>query len=296
MTCITNMTIVLVAVAALMIPAVIAYAGPEQESTQQTDNTVGSIGHTGSDYSNPEYNATKASADPALTQEQIDMRIDELVDKIGELYLENHQLYEAVSDEVVSNRQALDDKIAQNNQTIQTLRKELDILHPIPPDIYIPDDDIALMESAMLALSQSGLPLHEMVINHATGTLDLIAHIDKKYPRLEDDIKKYTKDIPIVITYSKNTARLQSGCNSSTGYCDLLVGGIKGEDKYWGLPCTISLAAKQTTSGGGIESGVIIPDHCNKQTTTYYQPNNDNEASRSEMRPRTVAGFATVIL
>lgn len=96
------------------------------------------------------------------------------------------------------------------------------------------------MESTMLTLTQTDLPLHEMGINYATGTLDLIVYIDRAYPGVEEKIKEYTKDIPVVITYGKNTAKLQSECSSSTEYCNPpLVSGAKDENKYWGIILSI---------------------------------------------------------
>lgn len=275
MTCITNKTIVLVAITVLLIPVAATYA--EQDQIKTNNTASGSVGNTNTDELNPKHNATNTDMHHTLTQEQIDKRVDELIDKIGDLYFENHVLYEAISDDDILNKQTLDE-ITQNNQTIQTLRKELDILYPIPPDIHIPDEEITRMENAMLALTQTDLPLFAMGINHATGTLDMKIYKERAYLGVEKDIKEYTKDIPIVITYGKNTAKFQSSCDSSTGYCDPIIGGVKSEDKYPGVDCTISLAAKRTTGNNGTESGVIIPDHCNPQTTTYYQPNNDKEA------------------
>ena len=58
------------------------------------------------------------------------------------------------------------------------------------------------------------------------------------------------------------------------------MGGAKVEEKDSGLPCTISLAANRTAwwGLGGFERGVILPNHCNKKSTYYYQPSNDNAA------------------
>ena len=286
----------------LLVPATIvavtAYAEQQQQQQQQNadkqlqethangnnnnrTNTIGSVGNTGTDDSNPEYNSTKAAEDPALTEEQIHMRVNELIDEIGTLYLENWDLDEAISDEGVVDKDALEEKIAQNNQTINTLRAELDILYPIPPDIYIPEEDLERLENAEEAVFKSGLPWFTLHINRATATLDVVLNIDYAGPDTAEKVLELTKDAPVVITYAKNNVKLQSGsCNTTTGYCNPLVGGARVEEKDSGLPCTISLAANRTAwwGLGGFERGVILPNHCNKKSTYYYQPSNDNAA------------------
>ena len=213
------MIVIMAITAMLLVPATIVavtvYAQQQQQQNedrqlQEThiNNTVGSVGNTSTDDVNPEYNSTKTKENPALTEKQISMRVNELLDEIGRLYIENQGLYETVSDDSMPDGHTLD-RIAQNNQTMQLLEDEINRLDPIPLDIYIPEEDIARMEKTMLALIQTDIPLFQMGINRATGTLDLIVDIRYAYPGVEDDIKKYTRDIPVVITYAENTAKLQ---------------------------------------------------------------------------------------
>ena len=301
MTCKTrkNTTIVIMAITSvLLVPTTIvvvtAYTEQRQQQQKNEDrqlqethtnnnnddntNTVGSVGNTSTDDSNPEYNATKAAENPALTQEEIDMRVNDLLVEIDGLYFENHGLYETVSDESMLDEHTLD-RIAQNNQTVQTLWQELDMLYPILPEISIPEEDMKRLEAAKTTLRESDLPWFVMGINRATATLDITVDIDLVKPDTEEKIRKLTKDVPVIITYSKNEIQRHAEiCDGSTKYCDPLVSGAEAEDEKLGSHCTILLAVRHYTwwGLGETESGVLIPKHCDPSNTTYYQPNNDN--------------------
>ena len=231
MTCKTrkNTIIAIMAITAmlLLVPTTIvtvtAYAEQQQQQQQQNadkqlqethandnnnhTNTTGSVGNTGTDDANPEYNETKAEKDPALTQKEINIRVNELIDEIGMLEIENWHMYDAVSDEGLLDEHTLD-KIAQNNRTIHTLEDEVNRLDPIPPDIHIPEDDLKRLKDAESAVFESNLPWFLMYINRATATLDIMVDIRYAEPDTEEKITKLTKDASVVITYAKNNIRL----------------------------------------------------------------------------------------
>lgn len=118
----TNRTIVLVAIATLLVSVIAVTYADQQEQEHYTDasNVHNSVGNTEKDKTNPENNTTKIYTKSTLTHEEFNMRVNKLVGKISGLYFENDELYATASNEGALDRQTLN-KIAQNNQTIQIL-------------------------------------------------------------------------------------------------------------------------------------------------------------------------------
>ena len=59
-----------------------------------------------------------------------------------------------------------------------------------------------------------------------------------------------------------------------------MIGGSLGEDQTNGLDCTVSIAVVRDNWPWGTEDGIIIPDHCNPNTSDYYQADNSISSHR----------------
>ena len=196
-------------------------------------------------------------------------RIKDIGFAILQLQLQNDNLTQ------FSTNQLMQDMIKDNNEEIDKLFAELDMLWPDVPVVEVSAEDKAKMNAVIWKLVANDLPLIGMGIDGSTGMLDIIVDIDRATPDIEQKIREIAVGVEVDITYDKNTAVFQSSsCDRTTEYCDPIIGGSKGEDEYWGQDCTISIAAVRNT-GSGTENGIVIPDHCNKRTTQYYQSDND---------------------
>ena len=201
------------------------------------------------------------TVDDTLSEEEKSKRIKDIGFALLQLKLQNQHLTQFSTNELIQ------DMIKDNNEEVDRLLAEFDVLLPDVPVVEISAEDEAKMNAVLPKLAASDLPLIEVGINWSTGLLDVVVDIDRTTPDIEQKIREIAVGVEVNITYDKNTAVLQSSsCNRTTGYCDPLIGGSKGEDEYWGQNCTISIAAVRNT-GSGTENGIVIPDHCNKKTT-----------------------------
>ena len=170
--------------------------------------------------------------------------------------------------------------IARNLDRIDGLFAELDAI--VPPDLTV-EIDSQLKEQmidAMSALVASDLPLLEIYIGSSTGLLTIT--VDKEESiNLQSSIQEIIgENIPIDIKYEVDTARFQGSCSTSTDYCDPLIGGSLGEDYTNGIDCTVSIAAVRNNWPLQNENGIIIPDHCNPNTSDHYQADKDTTSHR----------------
>ncbi len=203
-----------------------------------------------------------------LSDDEISKKVDEIGFAMLQLKIQNQHLAQFSTNELIQ------DMINDNEEEIEKLFAQMMEIWPPLVVVEIPADVEARMNTVLPKLAESGLPVLGMGIDHLTGTLSVKVDVERTTPDTEQKIREIAGDVPLSITFVADDAVFQSAsCDRTTGYCDPLVGGSLGEDRHWGLECTISIAAVRNT-GNGTENGIVIPDHCNKETTQYYQPDN----------------------
>ena len=215
-------------------------------------------------------NTTRVNENTTRVNDDVQARIDAMGFAIVQLHLQNGELVKYSTNEYIQ------DMIDDNNEDVADLVADMEDLLPELPTVEIPEEEERSMHTAMHKLAVSGLPILGMEINTSTGTLDVEIDINKTTTDTEDNIRNITSDIRLNIYYGKDDAVFQSSCDPTTRYCNPLIGGSLGEDEYWGKDCTVSIAAVRNT-GSGTENGIVIPTHCNPNTTQYYQADNDEE-------------------
>lgn len=201
--------------------------------------------------------------DPTVSEEDRDARVDAIGLAIIQLQLQNDELVR------YSVNGTVQEQIEDNNEAMEDLFAEWDVLMPPIPVVEVSPEDRHKMNSAMTRLMASDLPLMGAGIDPSTGMLNVEIDVNNATPDIEDRIRAIATDVQLSFTYHKDYPVFQGACNESTGYCDPLIGGSEGEDEYWGLQCTVSIAAMRNV-GGETENGIVIPDHCNQNTSQYY--------------------------
>lgn len=210
-------------------------------------------------------------ADPTTSENDTDARVDAIGLAIIQLQLQNNELSR------YSVNGTIQEQIGENNEAIKDLFAEWDVLMPPIPAVEISQEDRQEMNSAMTRLMASDLPLLGAGIDPSTGMLEVKIDANNATSDIEGKIRAIATDVQLSFTYSKDYPVFQGSCNQPAGYCDPLIGGSKGEDEYWGKDCTVSIGAVRNT-GGGTENGIVIPDHCNRNTSQYYQADSDVES------------------
>ena len=208
-----------------------------------------------------------------LTAEQ-ETQIDEVGKQIVQLQQDNIK-YEQLPDTPEKI-----ELIERNLDRVEVLLTQLDVIVPPDPTVEITDQLKEQMDVAMIALMASELPLLELYIGSSNGLLTITVDKDESI-NLESGIRDLIgQSLPIEIKYEYDNARFQGSCSTTTDFCDPLIGGSYGEDHTNGLPCTVSIAVVRDNWPWGDENGIIIPDHCNPNTSAYYQADNDNANHR----------------
>ena len=250
-----NLKVLLLLAVMVLITAAISTVTHAQIAPGEDDGTISVPGYTGEN--------------PAVDEGDLDAKIDAIGLAIVQLQIQNDELHRYSVDESIQK------KIKNNNDTIDDLFAEWDILMPPITVVDISPNDEHIMKSTIAHLMASDLPLFGAGINPSTGMLDVTINANNATSNIEDRLKSIAPGVPMSFIYSKDYPTFQGSCNKSTGFCDPLIGGSKGEDKYWGQDCTVSIAAVRNT-GSGTENGIVIPDHCNRNTSQYYQADNDH--------------------
>lgn len=162
--------------------------------------------------------------DPTVNEEELDAKADAIISAIVGLQVQNDDLERHSVDETIQ------ETIDVNNAAIDSLFAELDTLRPPIQLAEILPEDRQKMNAAMDRLMVSNLPLVGFGINSYTGQLNVKIDVDKATPDIEDELRKIAPDVQMNITYVKNNAVFQSSCNTTTKFCDPLIGGSAGED------------------------------------------------------------------
>lgn len=164
-------------------------------------------------------------ADPTINENDTDARVDAIGLAIIQLQLQNNELYKySVNEEI-------QEQIEENNEAIEDLFAEWDVLMPPIPVVEISQEDRQKMNSAMTRLMESDLPLLGAGIDPSTGMLEVKIYANNATSDIEDRVRAIATDVQLSFTYSKDYPVFQGSCDPSTGYCDPLIGGSKGEDE-----------------------------------------------------------------
>lgn len=162
-----------------------------------------------------------------------------------------------------------------NAKEIESLIEELDKISPRTPTKYIPEALKEKMMDAQMRLIESELPIYAVGITSETGKLNVKVDSTKDTD-ISKEIQEFVgRDIPLEIEYGINTFRFHASNCASDGSCNPIIGGSRGEDETYGLPCTVSIAVVRNNWPFADEVGIVIPDHCNPDTSDYYQADND---------------------
>jgi hypothetical protein len=168
---------------------------------------------------------------------------------------------------------------SDNVKALKLLIDERDQLAPKTPTAFISDEIREKIEDAKPALMNSDLPIYSFGIKSETGELHI--KVDPLYLKIsEEDANDAIRalvdeDVSLDIVYEINTFKLQaSNCNSND-VCNPIIGGAFVEDKYNGKECTASIAAVRGVWLSDDENGIILPHHCNPNTSDIYQADND---------------------
>lgn len=225
---------------------------------------------------------TSVNSAHAITADE-EQLIDDLGWKIVEIQQNN------IKYATLEQSPELDELIQSNLDRIDVITAQLDKIAPSAPAVKVSPEMEKKMNEIRYHLMESDLPLLEIYINPSTGKLTVTVDKDKSTD-LSVELNVFIKnDFPLEIRYAADTAEFQGACNSSTNYCDPLIGGSLGEDKNNGLDCTISIAVvNENTWPYSDEDGIIIPDHCNPDTSNYYQA--DKDAPSHNVGPETKDG------
>ena len=210
-----------------------------------------------------------------ITTAELNQKIDELNTSIEQKQIENRLL--AALPETDTNNQ----RISANTQEIAKLSEKLEAIAPATPSAFISDAMREKMDDAQARLIGSDLPIYAIGITSETGKLNI--KVDStRTQNIDQRIQEFVgNDIPLEIEYGVNEFSFQaSNCASSSGPCNPIIGGSHGEDEDNGLTCTVSIAVVRNNWPFGTENGIIIPNHCNPDTSDYYQADNDVEAER----------------
>ena len=144
--------------------------------------------------------ATADNNDIESDEQLLKKKIDEIVGKITLLHIENDKL------EKLKHIPNIKKIIDYNEKTINELFAQLDIISPPIPTVEIPEETKTLMNSAIAALIQSGLPVYALGINTETGNLDINV---ESQTNVDADIRAITGNLPISIKYDVNTFEFQ---------------------------------------------------------------------------------------
>ena len=200
-----------------------------------------------------------------ITAAELNQEIDKLNASIEQKQIENRLL--AALPETAANTQ----RISANTQEIAKLSEELEAIAPTTPSAFISDAMRQKMNDAQARLIGSDLPIYAVGITSETGKLNI--KVDStRAQNIDQRIKEFVgSGIPLEIEYGVNEFSFQaSNCSSPSGPCNPIIGGSLGEDEDNGLPCTVSIAVVRNNWPFESENGIIIPDHCNPDTSDYY--------------------------
>lgn len=208
----------------------------------------------------PNENANDKAKEMTAKEKVLNEKIDKIGKSVIELQIKNQALEHIPDNDKVRNENARD---------LELLFAELDRLAPPTPNVKFPKGLEKQMEDAKLRLWEFA-PVYALGINHETGLLDVKVSSNENLDKQIQEIAG--EKIPLNIEYGTNTFKLQAGsCSTTTGFCDPIIGGSDGHDKYYGKPCTVSIAVMRDNWPYADEKGIIIPDHCNPRTSDYYQ-------------------------
>lgn len=208
-------------------------------------------------------------------QETLNNQIDNIVKQIVDLQIDDQR------------------KGTNNNvEQINSLMAQLDKISPPTPTKYISPELKQKMKDAQARITSkegSHLPIYAVGIESATGLLKV--RVDSP-TNIDKEIQAFVgEDIPLSIVYGPNTFRFQAsnctGSGTASGPCNPIIGGASSEDGYWGLDCTVSIAAIRTAPNPD-ENGIVIPKHCNPTSGNYYQA--DKDVSAELVGPQTYSG------
>ena len=208
------------------------------------------------------------SAQAQETTPEQEAQFDEFIDQVLQLQQDNIKYAD------LPDTPEKIELIARNLDRIDEFIAQADVIFPPDPTVEIEPQLKEQMIDAQYALMESELPLLEAYVGSSTGLLTITVDKERSTDLMSSIQDFIGEDIPIEVRYALNTAVFQGSCNTSTGYCNPLIGGSLGEDQTNGLGCTVSIAVVRDNWPWGTEDGIIIPDHCNPNTSDYYQANN----------------------
>ncbi len=191
--------------------------------------------------------------------------VKDTIDQIGEqtilLIIENQQLQESTDSASL-------EKIADNNQRIAELQDKMREAIPQVQSVGISDELMKDMKHLQIQLRGSELPIYLTGPNTETGEFDIYIDSTTSISGMSEKIQSIASNVPVNIIYEENKGSLQAACDSNGTFCNPIVGGADGKDKYYGQPCTVSLGVKK-----GSTNGILIPAHCDRNNSDYYQSN-----------------------
>ena len=149
--------------------------------------------------------------DPAMAGEdpvdpETERQIYETLEAVERLRTQNIQLRESPADGSGDAR----DAVEQNEEAARRLMERLDALSPPMEVVEISEADEAKMNAAMMILMLSGMPVLEMGIDHATGTLGVMIDVDRADRNTEKIIRGIAAGVDVTFTYGKDRATFQS--------------------------------------------------------------------------------------
>ncbi len=178
--------------------------------------------------------------DSAQTQEittEQETRFDEIMEQIVQLQQDN------IKHANLPDTPEKTELIARNLDRIDEFLAQLEAIAPSDPTVEIEPRLKERMVAAQYALMESELPLLEAYIGSSTGLLTITVDKERSTDLMSSIQDFIGEDIPIEVRYGSDTAVFQGSCNTSTGYCNPLIGGSLGEDQTNGLDCTALIAA-----------------------------------------------------
>ena len=137
-------------------------------------------------------------ADPAISENDADARVDAIGLAIIQLQLQNNELFK------YSVNGTIQEKIEENNEAMEGLFAEWDVLMPPVPIVEISPEDRHKMNSAMTRLMASDLPLLGVRIDSSTGMLGVEIDANNATADIEDRIRAIATDVQLSFTYSRD--------------------------------------------------------------------------------------------
>lgn len=188
----------------------------------------------------------------------------DIIDEIGEktilLVIENQELQDKTDEKSV-------EKYMENKLLIAQYHQEMRDAVPKVERVGISDELMKEMKILQSDLRGSDLPIYLTGPNTKTGEFDIYIHSAEPIVGMTEKLKSINPNVPINVIYKESNSRLQLGsCDANGVFCDPIVGGSDGKDKYNGKSCTVSIGAQK-----GNNAGIVIPKHCDPNNSDYHQ-------------------------